>query len=67
MIRDGSGILVPPRDPAALADAIQQIAQMSPEAREAMGHIGRGFIVEDCDSVKSTERLLGLIRAAEQN
>ena len=67
MIRDGSGILVPPSDPAALADAIQQTAQMSPEAREAMGRIGRGLIVENCDSVKSTERLLGLIRAVERS
>ena len=67
MIRDGSGILVPPRDPDALADAMQHIARMPPEARDAMGRAGRAIVVQECDSVTSTERLLELVRAVERS
>jgi glycosyltransferase involved in cell wall biosynthesis len=60
LVRDGAGLLVPPRDPVALADAIQRIAHMSPEARDEMGRAGRR-IVEDFDAARGTARLLELI------
>jgi glycosyltransferase involved in cell wall biosynthesis len=65
LVRDGAGVLVPPGDPAALADAIQRIGQLSPEAREAMGRAGRR-IVEDFDATQGAARLLELIRAVER-
>ncbi|MGH7910064.1 MAG: glycosyltransferase, partial [Thermodesulfobacteriota bacterium] len=66
LVRDGAGLLVPPHNPAALADAIQQIAQLSPEARDAMGRAGRR-IVEDFDAVKGATRLLELIHSVRDD
>jgi glycosyltransferase involved in cell wall biosynthesis len=60
LVRDGAGYLAPPGDPVALADALQTIAAMPPEARQAMGQAGRR-IVEAFDAAKGTRRLLDLI------
>lgn len=62
LVRDGAGCLVPSGDSLALADSIQRIALLSPEARNAMGLAGRR-IVEDFDAVKGALRLAGLIQA----
>ena len=43
----GAGITVPPEDPAALADAIVEMAETSPEQREAMGRAGRRYVEEN--------------------
>ena len=62
LIAEGeTGFLVPPRDPAALADAVQRILE-DPALAKAMGHqarvrIAQRFSVEAM--VKSTERLYG--------
>ncbi len=66
LVRDGAGLLVPPRDPVALADAIQRLAHMSPEARDEMGRAGRR-IVEDFDAAKGTARLIELIHGVERS
>ncbi|MGH2593141.1 MAG: glycosyltransferase family 4 protein [Anaerolineae bacterium] len=66
LVRDGAGLLAPPHNPAALADAIQHIAQLSPEARDAMGRAGRR-IVEDFDAVKGATRLLELIHSVRDD
>ena len=44
-----AGVLVPPEDPAALADAIRKLS-MSPEQREALGNKGRAYAVESWDA-----------------
>lgn len=42
VIEDGkSGLLVPPQDPKALAEAINQLLSLPPEARQAMGNHAR--------------------------
>lgn len=46
VVRDGaSGLLVPPRDPEALAKAIAEVAR-TPERRAEMGRIGRRIVEE---------------------
>jgi glycosyltransferase involved in cell wall biosynthesis len=44
---DGAtGLLVPPANPAALAEAMQRIEALDPEARRAMGARGRALVEE---------------------
>lgn len=40
----GAGISVPPAQPEALADAVERLAKLSPEERQAMGRRGRQFL-----------------------
>jgi len=42
--RSGGGITLPPRDPKALAEAIEQWATMPPRERRAMGARGRAYV-----------------------
>jgi glycosyltransferase involved in cell wall biosynthesis len=55
MFRDGvSGILVPPKDPAALTDALRRLID-DPGLRKQMGDAGRRMIREE--GVFSPQRL----------
>jgi colanic acid biosynthesis glycosyl transferase WcaI len=46
MVRDsGAGIVIPPSDPAALAQAICRLRDLPQEDREAMGRRGREYLV----------------------
>jgi colanic acid/amylovoran biosynthesis glycosyltransferase len=56
-----SGILVPPRDPIALADAIQELAA-DPSMRGRMGEAGRQKILRDFNLTASNRRRAGLYR-----
>lgn len=53
----GAGITVPPDDPAVLADAILQLASMSPAERELMGRAGRRHVEEHYSYEKLAARL----------
>lgn len=70
LIAEGeTGFLVPPRDPAALAGAVERILE-DPTLAKAMGHqarvrIAQRFSVEAM--VKSTERLYGEALAARES
>jgi glycosyltransferase involved in cell wall biosynthesis len=47
VVEDGTtGFLVPPGDPAALAEAMDRIETLAPEARVAMGTCGRALVEE---------------------
>ncbi len=47
-VRDGvSGIIVPPRDPSALAEAMIRLMQMDTSHRREMGEAGREHIVQN--------------------
>jgi len=41
-----TGIVVPPRDPAALAEGMEKMVKMAPEERKALGEVARRRIVE---------------------
>ncbi|MBB2203442.1 glycosyltransferase [Gluconacetobacter takamatsuzukensis] len=51
-----SGLVVPPRDVEALADAMDRLAGDA-AMRAAMGHAGRAFVVERFDLRRQTEML----------
>lgn len=58
------GTLVPPHDPAALADALEQMLRRPPAERAAMGKRGREFVAEHCNVDAETARLSALIDEA---
>jgi colanic acid/amylovoran biosynthesis glycosyltransferase len=61
LIEDGvSGFLVPERDEAALADALQRLAR-EPEGWTAMGRAGRAKIEMEYDIDRLNDRLAGLL------
>jgi colanic acid/amylovoran biosynthesis glycosyltransferase len=62
LIEDGvSGLLVPERDEAALADALQRLARQ-PGRWAAMGREGRARIERDYDIDRLNDRLAGLFQ-----
>ena len=58
-----SGLLVPPGDPAALADATADLLSRSPAALAAMGAQGRAHIVAHYTVERMCEQTLALYRA----
>ncbi len=62
VVRDGStGLLVPPADPAALAQALQTLVD-SPELRQRMGMAGRDAVLAGYSPERVLEQLLRLYR-----
>jgi colanic acid/amylovoran biosynthesis glycosyltransferase len=55
-----SAVLVPPADPAAIADALQQLIRQ-PESWPAMGHAGRHLVEEQHDARVQAARLEALL------
>ncbi len=63
LVEDGrTGILTPPRDVAALADALERLRADAP-MRRRMGAAGREKVLREFDLNRNTVRLIGLIRA----
>lgn len=56
-----AGLLVPPKDPAALAAAIKRLRD-SPELREKFTRQGRAHVEENYDANRNTEKLLDLMK-----
>ncbi|HXG41033.1 MAG TPA: glycosyltransferase [Candidatus Limnocylindrales bacterium] len=58
VVRDGgTGLLVPERDPTALADAIERLLDDEALA-DRLGHAGQAFVRAEFDIERSVERLL---------
>jgi glycosyltransferase involved in cell wall biosynthesis len=63
LIEDGkTGLLVPPRDEVALADAIVTLIE-DKELGSALGRVGRAKVVEEFEIEKNTDRLLGIFQS----
>ncbi len=63
-VRDArAGISVPPGDPEGLASAIEQLADLTPQERVAMGCRGRQYLVENHNIPVLAERLLEAVGA----
>lgn len=64
LVRDGeTGLLVPPDDPAALADAVASLAR-NDELRLRLGRHARALVERQHDQRRNTRRLLELMAAA---
>jgi glycosyltransferase involved in cell wall biosynthesis len=60
MVAPDRGLLVPPGDPEALAEALAELRARPPAEREAMGRAGRAFVSERCNLRVETGKLLDL-------
>jgi len=61
----GSGVLVPPGDPAALANAIARVCDAGP-LREGLVRGGRAVLAERFDGMRNAARLAALLGRAER-
>ena len=67
LVRDGeTGLLVPPRDPAALRAALERLLA-DPELRHRLGTAGRAHVGQLCDWDRVTDATIGAYRAAVGN
>ncbi|MCW2990033.1 MAG: colanic acid biosynthesis glycosyltransferase WcaL, partial [Solirubrobacterales bacterium] len=64
VVQEGWGRLVPPADPVALADALDELLSLPEAERAAMGRAGRSFVLRECSLQRETARLAELIAAA---
>ena len=65
LVIPGTGLLAPPADPAALADAMQSLLQ-HPELRERLGNSARRRVLEAFDVARIATDLAGEFKAASQ-
>jgi len=55
------GLVVPPEDPEAMANAVEQLAAMTTEQRWQMGLRGRKYVEQNHDFARLAERLDGFL------
>lgn len=63
LVRDGSGFLVPPRDGAALAAAVEQVITSDRAEQQVMGRIGRQSVEQEFDIHHLANKLIALFEA----
>ena len=62
MVREANaGIIVPPEDPNALANAIENMARLSPDEREKMGADGRVYYEKELSFAVNSSKILKLM------
>jgi len=61
LVGEGAGLMVPPRNPVALADALDNIIH-SEDLRKKLSILGRTKVIEGWDAGKTTDQLLSAIR-----
>jgi colanic acid/amylovoran biosynthesis glycosyltransferase len=67
MVRPEWGVLVPPRDPGRLAEAIAGVMALPPERRAAMGEVGREFVISECTVHAQAASMSRLLEAASDD
>lgn len=66
-VRDGvTGVLTPPRDARALAEAMEKLI-LNPALAEAAGRRGRDYALEKFDAVKVADKIIADMRALTPN
>ena len=65
LLCDGAGIMVPPEDPLALADAIEQVLS-DPELRKRLAKAGRQRVEEEFSVKAAVDKLIEHIQNSEQ-
>ena len=60
--KSGCAIVVPPENPAKLADAVLEIAAMNKKQRRKMGSEGRKFVEKNFNRAKLAEELFGFLK-----
>jgi glycosyltransferase involved in cell wall biosynthesis len=63
LVRPAVGHLVPPRNPAALADALQKLHAAGPQAQQAMGRAGRLIVERELAAEVGAAQLARLLDA----
>ena len=64
LVKDGTGMLVDPEDPEALADVMEQTARLSAHDRREIGRGGRAVIEKEFNLAVEVERLAALFSGA---
>ena len=62
VVASGAGIACPAEDAAALAEAVIQLADTTPERRAQMGAAGRAYYERTFEPTMLTKRLLAIFR-----
>lgn len=65
LVQPGTGILVPPCDPLALAEALKTIQAKGVSSRAEMGRRGRAVVDAEFNLIKGTSRLSQLFRTRD--
>jgi glycosyltransferase involved in cell wall biosynthesis len=60
LVSDGTGVLVPPDDPAALASALAALIA-DPQHREALGNAGRQRVLREFPAARGHDRIAALL------
>jgi colanic acid/amylovoran biosynthesis glycosyltransferase len=63
LVKDGAGLLVPPRDGLALAEAVEQVITADPAAQQAMGGTGRQIVEQEFDVHHLANKLIVLFES----
>jgi colanic acid/amylovoran biosynthesis glycosyltransferase len=63
LVKDGAGLLVPPRDSVALAEAVEQIITSDRSLQEEMGRTGRRIVEREFDARHLAGRLIALFES----
>jgi colanic acid/amylovoran biosynthesis glycosyltransferase len=64
LVRPGTGLLVPPHDAGALAEALQAINALNQSDRAEMGRRSRAVVNADFSLLEGTRQLMALFQAA---
>ena len=63
LLADGRGLLVPPKDPGALADALERLIR-DPKLRASLGQRGQTHVFEEYAVESTTAKMVAQFRAA---